>query len=153
MTTRVTTLNLPAFSRQLLGIDHLLRSFESNPIKFPLMNILKHGNQYRIDFALAGFDKSDIEVLVENDQLTIRTKDAYKQSDPRLMDDLDSDYDESEQICLYKDISYRPFIRTFRLIEHLIVKEVTMKNGLLSVHLELELPEKLKPRSFQIENK
>jgi molecular chaperone IbpA len=150
--TRVTTLSLPNFSRQLVGIDNLFRALDTNPIKYPLINILQHGNAYRIDVALAGFSKDDIDVILEGRELIIQTKKDYKQNDPRLVDSLNEEYDPSEQICLHKDISYRPFIRTFKLVEYMDVTNVEMKNGILSINLQLQIPEKLKPKAFTIQN-
>ena len=44
----------------------------------------------------------------------------------------------------------RDFERTFTLAEHVEVKDATIKNGILTVLLEREVPEEKKPRTIAI---
>lgn len=154
MTQRITTISLPTFTKQLIGLDNLVGAFTSEPSKYPLVNLYRQGPNYQIDMALAGFDKDHIEVAVEQNTLTVQTSDAYytsyKESVDEVFDYVTTECSNDQKVCLHKDISYRPFVKTFRLIEHLNVKTVEMKNGILSIFLELELPERLKPKTFKI---
>jgi molecular chaperone IbpA len=85
--------------------------------------------------AVAGFDKHDIEIEVNEGILSIREekKDA-----------------EKERTFLHRGIASRAFERRFQLAEYVEVKSADVKDGLLSVDLEREVPERLKPRTIEI---
>ena len=51
---------------------------------------------------------------------------------------------------IYKGISTRSFKRTIPLGEHIVVKDALIKNGMLTIKLERELPESLKPHKIAI---
>jgi len=108
--------------------------FEDN---YPPYNIVKlDSNHYRIDMAVAGFSKEEIEIERKGDILTISGKKKENQS-------------ENEKY-LHKGIALRPFKKSFTLNTYVDVKEAELKNGLLSVHLVKELPEHLKPKKIPI---
>ena len=81
----------------------------------------------RITLAVAGFSRDQLEIHVEDKQLTIRGKQA---------DDKDRDY-------LYRGIAARQFQRTFVLADGIEVRSADLVNGLLSVDLVRHEPEKL----------
>jgi molecular chaperone IbpA len=102
---------------------------------YPPYNIEKAGEDaYRIVMALAGFSKDDIEIVTENNRLTVRA--ALK--------------DKSPNTYLYHGIAQRSFQRVFDLADYIVVSGASMENGLLVVDLKRELPEALKPRTIQI---
>jgi molecular chaperone IbpA len=102
---------------------------------YPPYNIEKAGDDaYRIVMALAGFSKDDIEIVTENNRLTVRG--ALK--------------DKAANTCLYQGIAQRSFQRVFDLADYIGVNGASMENGLLVVELKRELPEALKPRTIQI---
>jgi molecular chaperone IbpA len=51
---------------------------------------------------------------------------------------------------VYKGIGNRAFTREFKLAEHMNVSLADLKNGVLSVDLELDIPEELKPRRISL---
>jgi len=51
---------------------------------------------------------------------------------------------------LHRGLSGRDFEQNFRLAEHVEVKDATIKNGILTLLLEREVPEDKKPRSIAI---
>ena len=51
---------------------------------------------------------------------------------------------------LHQGIAGRAFERSFRLAEHVEVKNATLENGLLHVELERQVPEEKKPRRITI---
>ena len=63
-----------------IGFDDLFNrlfdlNYESSGHGYPPYNIVKlNDNHYQIEMALAGFNKKDINVLVENGMLTIESK-------------------------------------------------------------------------------
>ena len=60
---------------------------------------------------------------------------------------------KSERKFLYQGIAERNFERKFQLGDHVKVVGAFMKNGLLHIDLEREIPEALKPRKIAINGK
>jgi HSP20 family molecular chaperone IbpA len=81
----------------------------------------------RITLAVAGFTRDQLEIAVEDKQLTIRGK---------------HDEDKSRQY-LHRGIAARQFQRTFVLADGIEVKSADLENGLLSIDLTRRQPEKL----------
>ena len=84
--------------------------------------------------ALAGFSKQDIEVVVANDVLTIKSVKENNQDSKNI----------------YKGISYRKFTREFALAEDIRVEDAKLENGLLTVNLVRVIPEAKKPKAIKI---
>jgi len=81
----------------------------------------------RITVAVAGFALAELDISVEDKQLTIRGKQT---------DDTSRDY-------LYRGIAARQFQRTFVLADGIEVKSADLDNGLLSIDLTRHEPERL----------
>lgn len=80
----------------------------------------------RITLAVAGFSRDQIDITVEDKQLTIRGK---------QQDDKSRDY-------LYRGIAARQFTRTFVLADGIEVRAADLANGLLSIDLVRLEPER-----------
>ena len=107
---------------------------------YPPYNIVKSGkNTYDIEVALAGFNKKDINVEVENGMLTIETKQSE--------DDKKADVDGK---VLHKGISKRYFKRSFTIADDVKVKGAELKDGLLRVSMEKIVPEELKLKTIDV---
>ena len=107
---------------------------------YPPYNIVKSGkNTYDIEVALAGFNKKDINVEVENGMLTIETKQSEKETDK----------DEDGKV-LHKGISKRYFKRSFTIANDVKVKGAELKDGLLKVSMEKIVPEEMKLKTIQV---
>jgi molecular chaperone IbpA len=103
-------------------------------INYPPYNIVKTGkNAYDIEVALAGFNKKDIDVSVEDGVLTIESKASDK----------DESKDEDGD-TIYKGISKRYFKRQFTLSNDVEIKGAELKDGLLKVSMEKIVPESKK---------
>ena len=85
--------------------------------------------------AVAGFGKDDVEIEVSEGTISIRGE--KKEA-------------EKERTFLHRGIAARAFERRFQLADHLEVRGADVKDGLLSVDLEREVPERLKPRKIEI---
>ncbi len=95
---------------------------------YPPYNILKLNQKlYRVSLAIAGFSKEDIEILLEDNVLCIRSN-AQKTAD---------NYE-----YLYKGIANRSFEKKFQLAENVKVDNAFFKNGLLNIDLIKIEPEK-----------
>ena len=57
----------------------------------------------------------------------------------------------AEKDYIHRGISTRKFKRVFRLSEYVEVSGANLKDGILSIHLEIELPEEKRPRKIIIE--
>ncbi|MGQ0673524.1 MAG: Hsp20 family protein [Hyphomicrobium sp.] len=84
------------------------------------------GETLRITLAVAGFSREEIDITVEDKQLSIRGKKD---------DDKDREY-------LYRGIAARQFARTFVLADGIEVKGAGLANGLLSIDLVRHEPER-----------
>ena len=123
-----------------IGFNHTLNRLNSVHTaavnqSYPPYNIAKvDEDTYRVDLALAGFDKKDIEVSVDNGTLIVKGELATE--------------DTAESV--YKGIATRKFTRTFALGEYMEVVGAEFKNGMLSVNIERIVPEDKKPKSIKI---
>ena len=131
-----------------VGFDDVFDTFESffdsdlriPTINYPPYNIVKTGkNAYDIEVALAGFNKKDIDVSVEDGVLTIESKTSDK----------DESKDEDGN-TIYKGISKRYFKRQFTIANDVEVKGAELKDGLLKVSMEKIVPESKKLRTIDI---
>jgi HSP20 family molecular chaperone IbpA len=131
--TRMTTLSNPL----LLGFEEIERLIDraakGGGDGYPPYNIervAKDGESadlLRITLAVAGFTRDQLEVTLEDKQLTIRGK---------QQDDKARDY-------LYRGIASRQFSRTFVLADGIVVKSADLSNGLLAIDLQRLEPERL----------
>lgn len=141
--TKITSFDLTPFYRSTVGIDSLFdritRNIDlaSNAGNYPPYNIVKTGDEtYEIQIAAAGFRQDEIEVEVKDGQLVVQGGQS-NQARPEV------EY-------LHHGISNRSFIRTFQLSDYVEVKEAQMKDGILTVRLEREIPEAAKPKKIAI---
>lgn len=137
----VTTFAMDLFKDPFfIGFNHTLNRLNSVHTaavnqSYPPYNIAKvDEDTYRVDLALAGFDKKDIEVSVDNGTLIVKGELATE--------------DTAESV--YKGIATRKFTRTFALGEYMEVVGAEFKNGMLSVNIERIVPEDKKPKSIKI---
>lgn len=140
-----TALSLTPLLRNSVGFDRIHELFESvlntdeAAGSYPPYNIEKHGeDDYLIAMAVAGFQQTDLEITVQNDQLIVtgRLKEESR--------------DGVEY--LHRGIATRAFQRSFRLAENMRVTGASIKDGLLSIQLVRELPEGARPRRIPIRN-
>lgn len=132
-----------ALNRALLGFDELFNNFEqrfANQISnnYPPYNVVKHNeNSYEIQVAVTGFDKDEITVEVDQNQLIVKGQKAKEENDEAVN-------------YLHKGLATRQFTRSWTLAEHMEVGEGSIKNGVLTVSLKRVIPEALKPRVLKI---
>ncbi len=129
-------------NRSAIGFDRLAQLFneaqrtEAAP-SYPPYNIeLIAEDKYRITMALAGFDRSELEIETERDMLKIVGR---KQ---KL---------EQQGSFLHRGIAARDFEHSFRLADHVKVIAAKLDNGLLNIELVREVPEVYKPRKIMID--
>ena len=119
--------------------DRMLESSERYSSNYPPYNIHKlNENDYKIEVALAGYSKEDIELELKENTLTVRNK-----RDEKVVNDQNNG-------VIHKGISTRQFERSFTLSEDIKVKNVNLNNGLLNINLERIIPEEKKSRLIEI---
>tara|TARA_Y100000022_G_scaffold41846_1_gene34570 strand:- start:396 stop:764 length:369 start_codon:yes stop_codon:yes gene_type:complete len=119
--------------------DHQLDHIQTTA--FPHYNIVKQGkNKYDIQIALAGYNKKDIDINLEEGVLSIESKKDEKKETKV----------DSEGEILHKGIAKRYFKKSFTIAEDCEVKGAELKDGLLKVSLERIVPEHKKARTISI---
>jgi molecular chaperone IbpA len=135
----MATLDFTPLFRSSIGFDQLPALFshalERPETGYPPYNIEKVGeDRYRIVMAVAGFGKDDVEIVQEQNRLTVYGK---------LKETAGKTY-------LHRGIATRAFERHFDLADYVEVTDATMGEGLLVISLKRDLPEALKPRTIPI---
>ncbi|MBL8709968.1 MAG: Hsp20 family protein [Rhodospirillaceae bacterium] len=118
--SRLSLFNSPL----LLGFDHFERTLDrvakAGGEGYPPYNIEQMDEQrLRITLAVAGFAIEELDIQLEDNQLSIRGK---QQDDP-------------SRVYLHRGIAARQFQRSFVLAEGIEVAGATLDNGLLSIDL------------------
>jgi len=133
---------LDSLSRALIGFDTMFDQMErrfANQVStnYPPFNILKwNEDQYEIQIAITGFEKEEIRVEVEQNQLTV-----YGESKEMSLGDA---------MYIHRGLATRDFERTFTLAEHMEVKGAVTKNGMLRIQIFRNIPESAKPKIIDI---
>jgi molecular chaperone IbpA len=140
--TQLQRFDTQALNRALVGFDRIFDDMErrfSNQISnnYPPYNVAKlQENLYEIEMAITGFEKDEIKVTVEQNELTI-IGESKEETDTTV------EY-------LHRGLALRDFERKFTLAEHMKIVSATIKNGVLQIRIEREVPEEMKPRVIDI---
>ncbi len=127
--------NSVGFDRMASLLDNALHK-ESSSNGYPPYNIENlEQNRYAITLAVAGFERNELDINVDQGVLTIRGRKA----------------EEEQRKYLYQGIANRAFERKFNLAEHIEVTGANLANGLLTVTLVKEIPEAMKPKTITIQ--
>lgn len=128
--------------RSSVGFDRFARLVEAalrtdaGGDAYPPCDILALGdNHYRIALAVAGLDADDLTVEVQDQVLTVTGRRRPAAAEVRY---------------LHQGITDREFVRGFQLADHVKVGSARLADGVLTIDLEREIPEALKPRSIPI---
>ena len=131
-----------------IGFDDMFDQFENMlgnggltmQSNYPPYNIRKTGkDNYAIEVALAGFNKSDVEVEFEDNLLTVKTKNVDKSENKNINSEI-----------IHKGISQRQFARSFTIADDIKVNGAELKDGLLTIACERIIPEYKKKKLIQI---
>lgn len=141
--TRLTTLDINKLTPYAVGFDrvfdHMNRYMQANAQSsgYPPYNIVKDGNLFQIEIALAGVRMDDLDIEVAEGVLTIT-------HDPDTTE-------AEEQRFVHRGIAARKFHRNFTLADDVVVNGARLENGMLYISLERIIPEEKKPRKIAIE--
>lgn len=130
---------LNAIQRNSIGLDEWFRRFDSafeTHTNYPPYNLIKESEtNFRLEVALAGYKKEDIEVSSEWNKLTIETK---------RQDDVVDQY-------VHRGLAKRAFTRSWTLSDDVVVGDVSFVDGLLTIKLDRVIPEHQKKKVYNIE--
>ena len=125
-----------------IGYDDVFKHFETllehQQPNYPPYNIVKTGDySHVIEVALAGYSKAEVDVIVQENFLTIKSSDLPTKDKPK-------------DNVIHKGIAKRAFKRVFTLADDVVVNDAVLKDGLLTVELERVVPEDKKPKVIKI---
>ena len=113
-------------------------SVEGNRSSYPPYNIRREGDEkYLIELAIAGLKEDDLEVSLQSQVLTIRSKKENAGS-------------EENTNYVHRGIAKRQFEREFTLSDDIVVKGCDLTNGMLTIELEKIIPEEKRARLIPI---
>lgn len=139
----IRTLDLPSLHRSAIGFDRMFeelnRTFaNSKSGNYPPHNVVQQDEtHFVVEVAVAGFAESEINVELADNVLTVTGEKVRNE-------------DEVVPNYLHQGISNRNFVRSFTLADNIEVREAVVENGILSVNLELVIPEEKKPKTIAL---
>ena len=132
--TRYTASDLPALMERInkysIGMDEYfdrLFTLHETTTNYPPYNLVQVNNvEFRLELALAGFKKEEINVFTEYGKLFVEGQKS------------DS---ESDRTFIHKGVAQRSFKRAWTLSDDTEVREVKFEDGLLTIQLGKVVPE------------
>lgn len=123
-----------------LGFENLFEDLERihssarSGDNYPPHNVIKTGlSSYSIELAVAGFRQEDLRVETKDGILHVYGCNSV---------------DDREYV--HKGISSRKFEKSFRISEFVVIDGADLRDGILVIHLRVEVPEEKRPREITI---
>lgn len=143
--TSSITYSVPETAKYLLeiqknsiGMDEWFERFGTafeTHTNYPPYNLVKESSvDFRLEIALAGYKREDIEVTTEWNKLFVEVK---KTGDT---------YDE----YLHQGLAKRAFTRTWTLSDDVVIGDVLFEDGLLVIKLNKVIPEHQKKKVYKL---
>ncbi|MDG2034795.1 MAG: Hsp20 family protein [Rhodospirillales bacterium] len=136
------TKNFSPLFKYSVGFDRLEQLLDtavhrqSQAPSYPPYNIESvDDDAYRITMAVAGMSEADLDITQTEHSLLITGR---------------SQTADDNIGYVHKGIATRAFERCFDLADHVKVIDANLDNGMLTINLEREVPEALKPRQIEI---
>ena len=124
--------------RNSIGLDEWFKRFDTafeSHTNYPPYNLVKESSiDFRLEIALAGYKKEDIEVTTEWNKLFVEAKKV----------------DDSIDEYLHQGLAKRAFIRSWTLSDDVEVKDVSFEDGLLTIKLNKVIPEHQKKKVYEL---
>jgi molecular chaperone IbpA len=140
----VTYDSIRKFDPFFVGADRLWRHVDdlhkmaatNQSSNYPPYNIIKNDeDHYTIEMAVAGFTDEDIDVTLEDAQITVTGK-AKEQDDTKL---------------LHRGIANRSFTRQFTLADTIEIEAAKLEHGMLIIELKNIILDSKKSKKIKIE--
>ncbi|MGQ0660028.1 Hsp20 family protein [Sphingosinicella sp.] len=134
-------LDFTPYRRATVGFDRLFDFLESTgragEDNYPPFDIEKLSDDaYRITLAVAGFRRDELDIVNQQNMLTITGRKAENRN--------------RDGSFLHVGIATRAFERRFELADFVRVTSADLSDGLLTIELVREIPEAMKPRRIDI---
>ena len=132
--TRYTAADLPALmeriTRNSIGMDEYfdrLFNLHETTSNYPPYNLVQVSNvESRLEIALAGFKKSEVNVFTEYGKLFVEGQKEDKETDTQYV---------------HKGLAQRSFKRAWTIADDTEVKDVIFEDGLLMIQLKKIVPQ------------
>jgi molecular chaperone IbpA len=130
-----------AVERYSVGLDDVFYRLHSYGVgtprdQYPPYNLVKESEvRWRIEMALAGWSKDEVEVSTESNVLLVRSKAAKA---------------KGEEEYLHRGVSTRTFARGFNLSDDVEIGAVNFKDGMLVIELKKIIPDHQKLKIYEI---
>ena len=143
--TSSITYSVPETAKYLLeirknsiGLDEWFKRFDTayeTHTNYPPYNLVKESSvDFRLEIALAGYKKEDIEVTTEWNKLFVEAK---------KVGDSDDEY-------LHQGLAQRAFTRTWTLSDDVEVCDTAFIDGLLTIKIKRVIPEHQKKKVYEL---
>ena len=133
-----TTKYLIDIQKNSIGMDEWFKRFDTafeTHTNYPPYNLVKESSvDFRLEIALAGYKREDIEVTTEWNKLFVEAKKTGDSSDEYL----------------HQGLAKRAFTRTWTLSDDVVVGDVSYVDGLLTIKLNRVIPEHQKKKVYEI---
>lgn len=136
-------IDLTPLFRSAVGFDRVARmldaamNLDEGQSTYPPYDIVRKENgDYQIVMALAGFAQKDISVVLHEGILTI-SGNAHE--------------DPEGCTFIHRGIARRAFKRHFQLADFIKIQGASFEDGLLIVHLMVEVPEAMRPQNIAVQ--
>jgi len=136
-----TDFDFTPYRRSTVGFDHLFDLLEKGQRSetsdgYPAFDIAREADdRFRITLAVPGFKADEIEIVAQQNQLTVSGKPAEE---------------DKKRSYLHRGIARRAFERRFQLADYIEVGAASFADGLLAIELNRVIPEAMKPRKIDI---
>ena len=123
-----------------LGFDHIFDELQKIRAHandgYPPHNVIKTGDRtYTVELAVAGFKREDLSIELKDHVLTIKGDRAQRRPEDQYV---------------HRGLSTRKFVKSYRLSEYTEVVGADLTDGILTVDLEVIVPEEQRPKLITI---
>ena len=138
LTVPETAKYLVELQKNSIGLDEWFKRFDTayeTHTNYPPYNLVKESTvDFRLEIALAGYKKEDIEVTTEWNKLFVEAK---------KVSDTDDEY-------LHQGLAKRAFTRTWTLSDDVEVCDTLFVDGLLTIKIKRVIPEHQKKKVYEL---
>jgi len=147
--TSINTSNIGQFRPFSIGFERLFDDIErisNNPqSNYPPYNVIKSSkDEFLIELAVAGFDKSELSIEFKDSILKVEGKKETRYERKNIVEGNDF------PSFTHKGISEANFMKSWTLGDYFKVKTGEVVNGILIISVQREIPEEEKPLEIKI---